>query len=111
MAGLIAAAQALADRVTAAGVSAYVDPAKASANRPCVLVTPPTIDYVTRANTWRLVALSGRQLGSLEALDELDDLVVALAGSDLPIERAEPASYVLTPDAGPTPAYLLTVTT
>ena len=111
MGSLVAAAQQLAETAAAApGVRAYVDPAKAAANRPCVLVAPPTIDYVARANRWRVVLLASKPLGSLAALAELDELLQSVQPT-LDVERAEPAAYNLTPETGPLPAYLLTVTT
>lgn len=115
MGSLVIAAAALAAEVEAelAGVpgpAAYVDPAEANNNRPCVLIAPPTIDYVTRANRWRVVCLSAKPLGSLDALVELDALVQAVTAR-LDVELAEVASYVLDPTAGGLPAYICTVTT
>lgn len=107
---LVPAAQQLADRLTAAGVPAVVDPAVADVRRPCVLVAPPTVDYTEQLTTWRLVALAAASSGSLAALQQLDELVAGVVGSGLPIERAEPGSYALT-EAGAVPAYVLRMTT
>lgn len=117
MGSLVIAAAALADAVKnplgdppVAGPPAFVDPAEANNNRPCVLIAPPAIDYVQRLNTWRVVCLSSKAIGTLDALVELDKLVQAVTAR-LDVERADVASYVLDPTAGPVPAYILTVTT
>lgn len=88
---------------------AYTSPADAVGNRPCFLVTPPSLDLTQRRATWRVVALSSEPRGSFEALEELVALVEH-AENRLPIEAADPASYVLTPEHTP-PAYLLRLTT
>jgi hypothetical protein len=111
MAGsIVAAAKALADQLKAAGVRATHDPAVAAANRPCVLVPPPAIDYRARTNTWRLVALAGKSHGDLAALDQLDDLV-QLVVDLVDVETADPGSYVLTGGTDPVPAYILRLVT
>lgn len=91
-------------------VVATHDPAKAAASLPCVLVTPPTIDYRARTNTWRVVCLASDSIGSLHAVDQLDELL-AVVVDRLHVDRAEPATYVVTPDTGAVPAYVCYVTT
>jgi hypothetical protein len=111
---IVAHAQALANEVAAPlegspTVRAYVDPAEAANNRPCVLIAPPTIDYQRKANVWRVVCLSSQANGSLAALAELDALVQAVTAR-LVVEVADPGSYALVPETGPVPAYVLRVT-
>lgn len=103
-------AEELRDQLLAADVPATIDPAWASTNRPCVLVTPPAIDWTARSLTWRLAALSAHGTGSLAALVELGDLIERVADV-LDVEGADPASYALTPETGTVPAYLIRVTT
>lgn len=107
---IVPAAEQLRDQLDAAGIPASTDPSWASTNRPCVLVTPPAIDWTTRTLTWRLAALSAHAAGSLAALVELGDLIERTADV-LDVEAADPASYALTPETGTVPAYLIRVTT
>lgn len=96
-----------------AGVRAYHDPAVAMSNRPCLLVTPPVLDYGsgvadgTPGNEWRVVALSSKPIGSLAAVVELDPLVEH-ARDVLDVERVEPGRYQLDPKNPPVPAYICT---
>lgn len=110
MLDVITDAQGIVDRLAGAGVAATLDPAQAATNRPCILVTPPTLDTTSRSATWRLAALSGHDAGNLAALTELLGLV-QLAETVLPVEGADPASYPLTPETGTVPAYLIRLTT
>jgi hypothetical protein len=112
MAGsIVAAAQQLAQRLKDdAGIAATADPGWAANHRPCVLVPPPAIDYTRRLNTWRLVALAGKDHGDLDSLRQLDELVRAVVAV-LPIEAADPGSYVLTGGGAAVPAYILRMTT
>lgn len=89
----------------------YVDPGQAANNRPCVLVAPPRIDYTSKLNTWRLIALAGSGSGTYAALAELDELVQGVGRRRLPIESADPGSYVLVPEQGSIPCYVLNLTT
>jgi hypothetical protein len=88
----------------AAGVHATADPR--SATPPVVLVTPPdrvfdiTCGYTAR---WNLYALAPGS-GNADAHKLLDAMVDDLAEL-LPLETADPASYVLTPDQPPFAAY------
>lgn len=96
------------------GAKAYTDPAEAVNNRPCLLMAPPTLDYTAGTMTgpavrFRILALSGYEAGTYEALAELDDLIAA-ANDSLAIERAEPIQYPLNPANGRVAAYLLTTT-
>lgn len=105
-------ARQLAQLLTDAGVPATHDPAVAAANRPIVLVAPPSVDYTRMATTWRLIALAGHDGGTLAALEQLDELVQGAVNQyDLPIEAADPGSYQITPDAGAVPAYIMRATT
>lgn len=110
MGSIVTAAEQLAQRLVAAGIPATHDPARAATNRPCVLVPPPSIDYTAKANTWRLAALASHPGGTLDALRQLDELVVAVTEL-LDVETAEPGSYVLHGGAEPVPAYVLRLTT
>lgn len=97
MTSFLEAAQGIADLITDDDVTAYVDPRKALANRPCVLVGPPTLDYAGGTMTgpsvqWQLFALSSHQAGSVEALDELDPLVTRV-NEAVGAMRAAPAQY------------------
>lgn len=108
MGSILARAEQIAALLDAGGVPATVDPAEAAAMRPCVLVTPPSIDYSALTNTWRLAALAGTSTGNRQALDQLDQLVQQVIEL-LPVEAADPAQYALTPEVGAVPAYLLRV--
>lgn len=112
---IIARAQAIADELTAGDVAAYIDPAEAENNRPCVLVAPPVLDwlqgtYAGPAYLWRLIVLSSHPAGTLDALVELDELLAQLAGL-VNAEQADPIAYSLTPETGAVPAYALRLTT
>ena len=116
MGSIVTDAQALADKITQGtaepgpAVFATVDPAAAATNRPCVLVAPPTMDYSQLTNVWPIVLLSSHPIGSLDALVQLDQLLQAVVPI-LSVESAQPTAYQLTPETGPTPAYLIRVTT
>jgi hypothetical protein len=99
----------LVAELAAAGVNATADPR--SATPPCVLIPPPERDYdlpcgyTARWHLWALVPGVGNA-DAHKALDALADDVAAV----LPVERATPASYVLSPDSPPLPAYRLELT-
>lgn len=108
---LLADAEALAEQLTAAGIRATHDPRHAAGNRPCVLVPPPAVDYVTRTSTWRLACLASHPHG-LDALAQLAQLVEQLqAVPKLYPEAADPGTYALTADQPAVPAYIVRVTT
>lgn len=94
----------IAAKLTAEGVNATVDPR--SATPPCVLIPPPrrTYDlgcgYTAGWQVWCLVPGTGTA-DAFKALDALVDAVAAV----FPVLRAEFASYVLSPDNPPLPAY------
>lgn len=96
-------------------VLATTDLVEAAANRPCVYVAPPTLDYARATMPGRpevrhtLVALSTRDAEDVEALAELVALIDAVTSTVPEIERVEPAAYALTADLI-VPAYLLTLT-
>lgn len=109
-------ARHLAEAINDGGqASAYTDPGKAAANRPCVLIAPPSLDwtegtFVAPGVTWRLICLTRHDTATLAALDELADLIDACTDALPAIDRAEPSSYALTATAR-VPAYVLTLTT
>jgi hypothetical protein len=99
----------LAEKLTAEGITATVDPR--GATPPCVLITPPARTYDLACGytaTWDLWALvpGTANADAHKALDVLVDRVYAV----LPIERADLQSYALAADAPPLPAYRLTMT-
>lgn len=106
-------ARAYADELTAAGVPTFVDPRKARANLPAVLILPPTLRFQRLGGAasveWRLVALTNGPNG-LDAWAALDDLVARLA-DQVVVEAAEPAAYTLAADEAALPAYLITAAT
>ena len=99
-----ARAREIRDVLIAAGVNATTDPR--SATPPVVLVAPPrrTYDvgcgYSARWRLWALVPGPGNADAD-EALSGMVDQVAEL----LPVETADPGSYVLSPDNAPFPAY------
>ena len=105
-------AATLAATLKAAGVRAFTDPRAAVDQRPCVLVTPPSIDYTTRAVTWRLVCLSGDDQPTLRGWEQLDTLRQAVVEHNaVPIEGVDPAPYSIGSERPPIPALLLRCTT
>lgn len=112
MGSVVAAAKQLADQLDQVdGIRATHDPAKAAANRPCVLVPPPAMDYRAGTNTWRLVLLAGKAHGDLAALVQLDELLQLVVEQLPTVETADPGSYVLTGGTDPVPAYILRIVT
>lgn len=106
-------AQALAfvDLLEEKGLRAYTDPDKAASNRPCVLVTPPLIDWQTRAAVWQFAVLTSHPVGSEAAWKQLDDTLAALSAAlDNRVERAQPTAYYLTAAHPQVPCYLAQVT-
>lgn len=111
MPSIVAHAKALAELIAEAGIPATHDPARADVLGRCVLVPPPSIDYVTSANVYRLACLTDKPVGSLDALRDLDGLVQELQEHPHVFpERAEPSSYVLTSGGKARPAYIVTIT-
>lgn len=96
----------LAAELTAAGITATVDPR--NLNLPCVLIPPPrrTYDvgcgYTAGWELWALVPGPGNA-DAFRLVDELADQVAKV----LPVLRAEPRAYQLAPDAAPLVAYRL----
>lgn len=94
----------LADALTSVGIRATADPR--SATPPCVLITPAsrTFDlacgYSARWDLWALVPGTA----NADAAKQLSEIVDELA-AQLPLELAEPSSYVLSPDAPAFPAF------
>lgn len=110
---LIEHMQAVADRFTG-NVKAYIDPAEALGDRPCVLVGPPALDPTEGAwgspeAVYPVYALSSFPAGTLDAVAELNDLVQAVETA-LEYERAVPVRYQLTAAGDPVAAYLCTHT-
>lgn len=104
-----AAGLVIVDKLTAAGVSATVDPR--SATPPCVLVPPPLLRFDTGCGalaTWQLFAIAPGT-ANLDAWVILDGLLAHAAGL-FPIETSEFVSYTLSPDNPAFPAYRITFT-
>ena len=98
----------LVGKLTAAGITATVDPR--GATPPCVLVVPPARVYDVACGytaTWELWALVPGT-GNADAHVALDDLVDEVA-TVLPLERADLQSYALSADAPTLPAYRLDI--
>lgn len=97
-------------------VFATADPEEAAANRPCVLVTPPTLDYAAGTLdgapllTYRVACLSSRAVGDASALEEFPPLIDAVVAAIPDVETATPSAYQLATDKPQVPAYLLTFT-
>lgn len=113
MSDLIAALKDLAETLGVGGVKAHVDPSDAYANRPCVLIAPPTLDYEGGTMTgplvrYRLLALSSYEAGVFDALAELGPLVTDV-DRVIGVARAEPIQYPLG-SGTKVAAYLLTTT-
>ena len=113
---IVARAKALADLLDAhPQTKAYHDPAKALANRPCLLVLPPTVDHTEGSFTgpevtWRIAAVSSFGALTLDALKEIQKLLEA-AREVLDVERETPARYTFGPDGkNVAAAYLCTHT-
>jgi hypothetical protein len=108
----VSAARTDAEALTAAGIPAYVDPAKAAANLPCVLFLPPVLRFSHlgggHQTDWRLAILADAAPG-LDAWEQLDDLLERLA-PEVNLVTAEPGSYQLSGNKDPVPAYLCAVT-
>lgn len=99
----------------AGDVKAYLDPAKAINNRPCLLVAPPRVDrnagtMTGPSITWRVIALSSYDAGNFEAFAELEALIDA-ASDVLDVETAEPAQYQFNTSIPRVAAYICTVVT
>lgn len=111
MSVIYARGQALVEALSAAGVAATTEPGAAIGLLPCVLVPPPVREvrhYGGHVVTWRLVVLADLP-DATRSWEQLDDLVDRVADL-LPIERAEPTSYVLPSGTDPVPAYAVTFT-
>lgn len=108
---LVARAEALAALLKGGGVLAFADPEKAYNNRPCLLVAPPVLDWTegtldgTPQVQWPILALSGREVGTLDAVQELG-VLIARADAVLDVEKASPSRYQLNSKTDPVPAYL-----
>lgn len=115
MSALIDRMAAKAAQLTTGGVSASHDPAWAHKNRPCILVTPPVLDYArgtldgTPEVTWRLIALANLAPGTLDAVEQLDALVEHL-DTVVGITFAEPARYTIAAKEAPIAAYICQTT-
>lgn len=92
------------------GVRSYADPAEATSNRPCVLLTPPATDYTQKLRTWSLKVLAGALTGGLDTWTELDALEDQVR-TVLPVEASSPGTYQLSPDHPAVPCHVLTVRT
>lgn len=95
-------------RAEDATIQVVTDPAHVLANLPCVLVTPPRVDYVARAITWRLVVVAGGP-GTWAGFQALDQLLEKLAAV-VPLDSAEPNQLQLPNVGDPVAAYTATYT-
>lgn len=112
-------ATALVELLIAAGLLAFTDPGEAMANRPCILIAPPTLDFdlpVGATAAWKLALLAAAPFATRTAWAELDALLESLLVDvvdphpTLTVDRAEPVPYQLVATSDPVPAYLVTVT-
>lgn len=97
----------IAAKLTAAGLSATVDPR--SATPPCVLIVPPGRTYDLACGytaAWSLVALVPGT-GNADAFKALDEMVDQIAGV-VDVRDATFISYALSPDNPTHPAYRVT---
>lgn len=97
------------------GVYATHDPKKAAANRPCVLVGLPTLDWRGAAGgtldgdpstAWRFICVASKNTAAVESVVELQTLIDAVA-LVFDVETATPTRYRLGQDD--VPAYVLTI--
>lgn len=104
-------AEGYAADLTAKGVRTFVDPRKAAANLPCVLILPPTLTWDRLGGpasiSWRLAVIARGPAG-LSCWRDLDDLLALLA-DQVALTSAEPGTYTLTGD--PLPCYAVTTAT
>lgn len=102
--------------LVAAEIRAYIDPATAVNNRPCVLIGPPSSDYTGlsaisgRTRLYRLRCLSSAAAGDSRAWEELDALETSVVDV-LNVETSEPMSYRISEDKPLIPCHTLTVRT
>lgn len=110
MINVYAAAEALADQLTAAGVVVVLS--AADLIPPAVVVNPPMVSQSFGGGadvTWTLYAVAADS-GRGPALADLSDLLDKLAGlPDVPWRLAEPMTYPAGGDLGDLPAYRITV--
>lgn len=106
-------ADALAAYLLARQVPAVVDVRAVAANLPCVLIPPPRVQYAAAPPggdpVWRLVVIAADATGSRAAWQQLDDLLDALADA-LPVEVADPTTFINPGGGDPLPAYAVTLT-
>lgn len=94
-------------------VKAYGDPRGALANRPCLLVGHPVVDWSEGTleaplATWFVFALSSYQGDEFEALDQLTELIGVVDAAGV-LDKAEPVQFRVR-DGSLIAAYRLTVT-
>jgi hypothetical protein len=102
-------AQTFADKLTAAGVNATIDPR--GATPPCVLIAPPVAVFDVGCGAtgqWSLFALASGPANA-DAWRALDGML-AVASGLFPLERSEFVAYSLSPDNPPLPAYRMIFT-
>jgi hypothetical protein len=109
---IAAAARAVVDRLTAAGIRATLD--ERDLNPPAVYVGPPAVawrfhahDFDATFTAWCAVPNSGRDI----ALANLGPLITAtLSAVARPVLSAEPADLTVPEQSAPLPAYRITWT-
>lgn len=99
------------DALAGAGVDATCDPR--SANPPCILVTPPRLNFDVGCGAtaaWSIWALAPGPANP-DAWVVLDELLAAARKAKIPpIEQSTFVNYRITPDAPPVPAYRIEFT-
>lgn len=105
-------ADAIAVFLTSRQINAVVDVRNVAANTPCVLIPPPAVAFAAAPPggepTWRLLLIAADGSGSRAAWEQLDRLLDAV-DSALPIERADPTTFVNPGGGDPLPAYAVTL--
>jgi hypothetical protein len=108
--------QQIAAAIRTPEVFATADPEEAASNRPCVLVTPPRLNYAAGTLDgaplleYRVACLSSRAVGDAAALEEFPPLIDAVVAAIPTLEDATPSAYQLATDKPQVPAYLITFT-
>ena len=107
---LVDAIDALADRLTAAGVRVATD--ARDLNPPAVLITPPTVTNRFKAGTWNAewqLLIVAPNAGTRPSLGQLSSLLASVVNAlDGEPVTATPYSLTVDGESDPLPAYQLT---